>query len=226
MGADTSPRTPRPNHHLERAPTPSTLRRIRRALQQSSTPSRNPATSTQRRCRRHPDWQRPTDPTSHHLRRTHQPIPASCLNQPLVNRTKRKHQLQRAQRQLILGQNPSESPLITPYDFPASSGTRPWPATADFSHPRLPGPCSDRWKSPTHRWNSPPLRQSRSSGLATKGKVGCLRAIADTFRSSLLIRIHCHESKSSIVAPGLPRSNANDVYNAAAIDTHRQSSIN
>lgn len=36
MGPDTPSRTPRPNHHLERAPTPPAPRRIRRALQQQS----------------------------------------------------------------------------------------------------------------------------------------------------------------------------------------------
>ena len=86
VGPDTPSRTPRPHHHLERTPTPTAPRGIRRALQQPSPAPRTPPPSTQRHRRRHPDRHRPTDPTSHNLRRAHQRIPNRSLNRPVKER--------------------------------------------------------------------------------------------------------------------------------------------
>jgi len=51
-----------------------------RALQHASATPLTAPTSTQRHRKRHPDRARPPEPTTHHLRRTHQRVPASSLN--------------------------------------------------------------------------------------------------------------------------------------------------
>ena len=80
VGADTSPRAPRPHDHLERAPIATDPRGVHPALQHASTPPRPQPARTGRPRRRHRDRPRPTDPTSQNLRRAHQRVPPRSLN--------------------------------------------------------------------------------------------------------------------------------------------------
>jgi len=80
VGPDSPSRTPRPDQHLERTPAPAPARQVHRALQHPPAPPWNLPADTQRHQRRRPDQTKPPDPTPHHLRRTHQPVPTRCLN--------------------------------------------------------------------------------------------------------------------------------------------------
>ena len=81
LGRHRAPRAPRPHPHLEPPTTRTAPARVRRALQHAPAPPQPRPTRTRRsRSRRVPA--RPTDPTTPHLRRTHQRVPPSSLNHP------------------------------------------------------------------------------------------------------------------------------------------------
>src|SRR2546423_1033388 len=79
MGRHRTPRTLRPDPHLEPPPPRTAPPRVRRALQHAPTaPQPRPTRTRHARSRRVPA--RPPDPTTPHLQRTHQPVPPSSLN--------------------------------------------------------------------------------------------------------------------------------------------------
>ena len=81
LGRHRAPRPPRPHPHLEPPPTRTAPTQVHRALQHASAPPKPRATRTQRSRRRRAS-DRPADPMTPHLRRTHQRVPPGSLNHP------------------------------------------------------------------------------------------------------------------------------------------------
>ena len=168
MGAHPAPRAPRPHDHLERTPTAPAARGVHRALQRASTPPKPQPTSTRRRVTSR-DRPRPTDPTAHHLRRTHQRVPHRSLNHPAAPAHHRDGSL-------------------------ASSFTAPAGRPASSSRPnRRTQRARDEFSAPSGRSRSPPRRATTQAADVPQAPIAAALAkgvpVERTGARSIVVRI-------------------------------------